>query len=196
MQVQEQFDPYQLPLHLRLPPEVVEPSGISSSVASPPATTDPPASDPPATDPPVSDPPATTDPPASDPLASDPPASDPPASEPPTTELPATEPPAIAPPATASPATAPPTRHELAVEGNRVNIAGDFGVVFKATDNFVAVAYDDLSWEWMTHETFGEGAFQELTLADQARALHQLCACPCPALTPHSSQCEPLNSAR
>ena len=113
------------------------------------------------------EPPATA--PSTEPPAAAPPATEPLAAAPPSTEPPAAKPLATEPPATEPPAAAPPTRHELAVEGNRVNIGGDFGVVFKATDNFVAIAYDDLSWEWMTHKTFGEGAFKELTLADQAR---------------------------
>jgi hypothetical protein len=61
----------------------------------------------------------------------------------------------------------------LAVEGGRLNFNGDFGVVFKVSSKAVAVAYDDLTWEAMSHEVFSMGAFNELTCDSQTVKLQQ-----------------------
>ena len=146
----------------------------------PPATapsTEPPAAAPPATELPAivplsseqsSSAPPSTEQPAIAPPSAEQPSSVPPSAEQSSSAPPSAELPAIASPSAEQPAIPPHTPHELAVEGKRVNLGGDFGVVFKATEKFCAVAYDDLSWEWMTHKTFGEAVFQELTLADRA----------------------------
>jgi preprotein translocase subunit YajC len=42
------------------------------------------------------------------------------------------------------------------VVGKRVSIRGLFGVVFKVSSKHVAIAYDDRTWEAMTHEIFAK----------------------------------------
>ena len=57
-----------------------------------------------------------------------------------------------------------PPRNALAVEGMRVQVDGDgsvCGVVFKITALHVAVGYDDMTWDAMTHDTFQQRASAE-----------------------------------
>lgn len=55
--------------------------------------------------------------------------------------------------------------HELAKVGQRVSIKGAFGVVWKVTKTRVAVAFDSMTWEAMTHARFSKHVFRELNLS-------------------------------
>ena len=64
-----------------------------------------------------------------------------------------------------APEPAPVVYSELARVGQRVNIDGYFGVVWKVTKKHVAVAYDDESWQHMSHAIFSNRVFKELSFS-------------------------------
>jgi hypothetical protein len=64
-----------------------------------------------------------------------------------------------------APEPAPVVYSELARVGQRVSIDGYFGVVWKVTKKHVAVAYDDESWQHMSHAIFSNRVFKELSFS-------------------------------
>eukprot|EP00966_Prymnesium_polylepis_P331059 7386633-Prymnesium_polylepis.1 len=58
--------------------------------------------------------------------------------------------------------------------GTRVVVRGDVGVVFRASEKAVAVAYDDETWEAMSPELFAQAVTPELSLNESTAVINVL----------------------